>query len=640
MPVIPTSLLLEGLNAQQQEAVLSTEGPVLILAGAGSGKTKALTHRFAYFLQDRKVSPLNILCVTFTNKAAAEMRDRIGRLLGLVESERLTFPWLGTFHSVCVRILRRELNKATLGISSSFVIFDESDALTAVKRAMDELKIDPKQFNPGVTRGMISGAKNELLTPTQYAQFAIGPWQRTVVDVYLRYQELLTQANAVDFDDILLKTLQLFSQHPEILHQYQERFRYIMVDEYQDTNRAQYLLVKQLAAEHRNIFVIGDDWQSVYSWRGADFRNILDFEQDWPDTKVIKLEQNYRSTQVILDAAQAVIFNNERRSDKKLWSERPIGMPITVVECLNEKEESEFVVREIMALVKAADYTGTRSYDDCVILYRTNAQSRAVEETLLRRQIPYRIVGGVRFYERKEIKDLLAFVRFLVNPRDWVSLERIINLPARGIGAKAVQQLRAYIRDSTRLLPPKVEEFLGLMEELRAGIQNKPADEVIQLVVDKVGYKAYLLDGGSIEGESRWENVRELIGVAERTQNLEEFLEQVGLMQEAEEQAEHRAEGARTEGAVTLMTIHAAKGLEFPVVLVVGMEEGIFPHSRALTEKNEMEEERRLAYVAMTRAKDRLYLLHAFERRLYGLLQSNPSSRFIEEIPEGLREKI
>ena len=629
--------LLATLNSEQQLAVTTTEGPVLILAGAGSGKTKALTHRFAYLLREKRVSPFNILCVTFTNKAAGEMKERISKLISHGDGV-INLPWLGTFHSVCVRILRRELNKASLGLTSSFVIFDESDALTAVKRAMNELKVDPKQYNPNAIRAQISGAKNEMLTPDQYAQYALGPWQQTVHMVYARYQSLLRAANGLDFDDILGKTLQLFDQNPAILGEYQERYRYIMVDEYQDTNKAQYQLIKKLAGLHRNLFVIGDDWQSVYSWRGADFRNILDFERDYTDATVIKLEQNYRSTQTILDAAQAVIMKNEQRSDKKLWTDGPQGVPITVVECLNEKDEAEFIIREVRGLIRSGLYAGAHSFDDCVVLYRTNAQSRALEETLLRYAIPYKIVGGVRFYERKEIKDMLAYMRLAHNPSDWVSLERVINVPARGIGPKTVLSLRDADLEKTEDLPLKVQGFLTLMKKIRTDSEGRPVVDLVDAIMKESGYKEFLLDG-SIEGESRYENVRELRTAAERAESLEEFLEEVALVQDLDNQAV-KGEDLETEGAITLMTMHAAKGLEFPVVFVAGMEEGIFPHSRSITEKQEMEEERRLAYVAMTRAKDRLYLLYAFERRMYGLLQANPVSRFVEEIPEELRERI
>lgn len=613
--------LLQGLNPQQIEAVQETEGPVLILAGAGSGKTKALTHRFAYLLKEKKVSPLEILCVTFTNKAAGEMKSRIGHLVGDVQ-----MPWLGTFHSICVRILRREVDKVPLGINNKFVIFDENDAQTVIKRVLKEMNLDPKKYNPGAIRAQISGAKNELLSPDQYAQYALGPWQFKVVEIYRAYQRLLSQANGLDFDDILLKTLELFRESPEIKLSYQERFRYIMVDEYQDTNRAQYLFIQHLTAVHRNIFVIGDDWQSVYSWRGADFRNILNFSKDYPEAKVIKLEQNYRSTQTILDAAQAVISQNEKRSDKTLWSDRKGGLPVTIVECLNEKEEGEFVAREVKGLLKGGMFNGLNSLNDCVVLYRTNAQSRSLEEVLLQYKVPYKIIGGLKFYERKEVKDMLAYLRLILNPEDWVSLERVINLPARGIGPKAIEELRRGIKSK------KVEEFFDLLNSLREKSKGLKVRQILENIISVTKYKDYLLDG-SIEGESRYENILELLGVAEEKQDLELFLEEVSLFQEKESTGSD-------EEYLTLMTAHSAKGLEFPVVFMVGMEEGIFPHSRSLAEKSEMEEERRLAYVAMTRAKDRLYLLYAFERRLYGLMQYNNRSRFIEEIPEDLREKI
>lgn len=634
---VRVSTLLQELNPQQQLAVTTIEGPVLILAGAGSGKTKALTHRFAYLMQEHGVSPLQMLCVTFTNKAANEMRIRVSRLLGGDDAPG-RFPWLGTFHSVCGRILRRELDTTGLGITSRFVIFDESDSLAAVKRAMTELNLDQKQFNPRAILGQIGGAKNEMVTPEEYARFATGFFQQVVHKVYVRYQELLKAGNALDFDDILLTTIKLFDQNPEVLKAYQERFRYIMVDEYQDTNKAQYRLVKILAAAHRNLFVIGDDWQSVYSWRGADFRNILDFHKDYPEAVTIKLEQNYRSTQNILDAAQAVITINKERSDKKLWTDGPTGTPVTVVECLNEKDEGEFIIREVQGLVRAGDYTGVRSLDDCVILYRTNAQSRLLEETLIRVGIPYRIVGGVRFYERKEIKDLVCYLRLLHNPLDWVSLERVMNVPARGIGTKTVAGLREVNLEDRLSLPPKVQKFFSMIDELRTKVVTLKPDALLESVIAATDYRTYIKDG-SIEGEGRWENILELIGAASRCENLEEFLEGVALVQELDDTQSTKGEH-RYEGMLTLMTLHAAKGLEFPVVFIAGMEEGIFPHNRALEDKQQMEEERRLAYVGMTRAMKRLYLLYAFERRLYGLLQVNPPSRFVAEIPEELREKI
>lgn len=632
-----TTSLLEGLNAPQQEAVVCTEGPVLILAGAGSGKTKTLSHRYAYLLREQHVSPYEILCVTFTNKAAREMRERVARLLGFPEDSDVQLPWLGTFHSICVRILRRELDKTELGITSRFVIYDDQDSLTAVKRAMETLKLDPKQYNPRALLNGISGAKNELLTPDGYRQFAVGPWQSVVCSVYEKYQAILRQANALDFDDILMLTLRLFETYPDVLHSYQERFRYIMVDEYQDTNRAQYLLVNRLAAVHKNLFVIGDDWQSVYSWRGADFRNILNFRTDYPDVQEIKLEQNYRSTQTILDASQAVIQKNEQRSDKLLWTEGPKGAPITVVQCLNEKDEGEFIMREAKGLVAGHAYTGVHSYDDCVVLYRTNAQSRLLEETFVRFNMPYRIVGGVGFYQRKEVKDVLAYARLIMNPQDLISVERVLNVPPRGIGPKTLSQVREIGVQHVDQMPPKALDFFLMIRGLQEYANDKAPAEILEKIVEYTKYKEFLLDG-TIEGETRWENVRELIGVASRTENLEEFLEQVALVQDVEEQAEHAE--AEDLGAITLMTVHAAKGLEFPVVFLAGMEEGIFPHSRSLSEKQEMEEERRLAYVGMTRAKARLYLLYASERRLYGMLQVNPPSRFINDIPEEYRETI
>jgi DNA helicase II / ATP-dependent DNA helicase PcrA len=640
--------LLTGLNEQQQQAVITTTGPVLILAGAGSGKTKALTHRFAYLIQEAQISPLSILCVTFTNKAAQEMRDRISRLTG-GGTER--YPWLGTFHSIAVRILRRELDKTGLGYTSSFTIYDAGDSLTATKRAMEILNIDQKQYNPRSVHAQISGAKNEMVSCAEYGQFAIGPFQRVVFSVYQEYEKLLKQANALDFDDILMILVKVFQGYPEILAEYQRRFAYIMVDEYQDTNRVQYLLVKMLAAGHQNIFVIGDDWQSVYSWRGADFRNILDFHKDYPAATIIKLEQNYRSTQTILDAAQAVITKNKDRSDKKLWTDGPTGSPISVVEVLNEREEGEFIVRECKALVKSAAFTAVHSLDDCVILYRTNAQSRLLEETLVRLGLPYRMVGGIKFYERKEVKDLLAYARLLCNPQDWASLDRIINVPARGIGPKSASQIReintaAIIRgdQSATGLAPKVAGFFTMINQLygwyvRADEQKLPIRTILEEIYHKTGYRDFTKDG-TIEGESRHENILELIGSAERHESLQEFLENVALVQDSDEQRELSAEQGMVPGQVTLMTLHAAKGLEFPVVFMVGMEEGIFPHTRSLDDKTQMEEERRLAYVGITRAMHRLYLIHAFERRLYGQFQSNSPSRFIAEIPQELTETL
>jgi DNA helicase II / ATP-dependent DNA helicase PcrA len=618
--------VLDGLNMAQQQAVTSTEGPVLILAGAGSGKTKALTHRFAYLLQEKNQSPLHILCVTFTNKAAKEMAERVHRLLGTTAQ----FPFLGTFHSVCVRILRRELSNTGLGFPSSFSIFDETDSLTAVKRAMQELQIDSKAFHPQAVRNAISGAKNELLSPVQYEQYALGMFQQVVHRVYQRYAALLQSAGAVDFDDILTLTVRLFQEYPDIRKQYQQRFHYIMVDEYQDTNRAQYTLIRILAEQRRNIFVIGDDWQSVYSWRGADFRNILDFERDYPDATVIKLEQNYRSTKTILEAATAVIRNNQQRSEKQLWTAGPQGVPITAVECLNEKDEAEFIIREATSLVRGRLSPSVHSLRDMVVLYRTNAQSRVIEETCIRYGLPYKIVGGTRFYDRKEIKDVLAYLKLMVNSNDWVSFERVVNVPPRGIGEKTVAQVR-HLTIAEQRTHPKVGQFWHIVAKLTSQ-DHANASEAIKAVITATGLEKYV-DDGSIEGQSRWENIRELQGVAEEGGSLEEFLEQVALVQDGD----IRDSG---EGVLTLMTMHAAKGLEFPVVFLAGMEENIFPSSRSSAVKSELEEERRLAYVAITRAKERLYFLSCFERRIYGLLQSNPPSRFLGEVPDHLKESI
>lgn len=662
-----SSEILQGLNPQQVEAVITTEGPVLILAGAGSGKTKALTHRFAYLMCEKKVSPYNILGVTFTNKAAGEMQERISRLLTKAQGfktqadDRPRFlPWLGTFHRVCVHILRRELDQVggLGGYDSRFVIYDDHDQLTAVKRIFKELGVNIKQYSPKGVLGQISEIKNEMLSASEYAPFAMGPYQQLVQRVYAEYEKMLRKANALDFDDLIMQTLLLFRNNPLILQKYQEQFEYVMVDEYQDTNKAQYLLIKLLAAGRRNLFVIGDDWQSVYSWRGADYKNILDFHKDYPDAKIIKLEKNYRSTQTILDAAQAVITKNENRSEKRLYTDGPAGAPISIVTCMNDREESAFIVQEVKALVNNGFAQGVEDYNDCVVLYRTNAQSRSLEEMFMREGIPYRLVGGLRFYERKEIKDVLAYLRLFSNPSDWVSLERVINVPPRGIGPKALQNIKEWFDVNIGLpieeraeFPLKGSEFWKKVLHLNSLVlkekSNSDGDEgetilnqensplqLIKRVKEDFGYEKYL-DDGTIEGESRLENIAELENAAAEYASLSDFLEQVALVQDLD--AVRNEEG---DGAVTLMTAHAAKGLEFAVVFMVGMEEGVFPHSRSLMEKEEMEEERRLAYVAMTRAKLRLYLLYAFERRCFGLIQCNPPSRFLSDIPPNLVERI
>jgi len=683
--------LLENLNSEQREAVLATEGPVLVLAGAGSGKTKALTHRIAYLIKEKHVSPYQILAVTFTNKAAKEMSDRVGRLLSRKtkdESQKLEgenylkLPWLGTFHSICVRILRREADY--VGYSRSFTIYDAQDQLSVIKRIMKELNIDPKHFNPNSISYFISGAKNELIGPVEYKKYINSPVEANTSKVYDRYERYLREANAMDFDDLIMLCVLLFQNNPQILEKYQSLFRYILVDEYQDTNQAQYLWTKLLAQKHKNIMVVGDDYQSIYSWRGANFKNILNFERDYKDATVIKLEQNYRSTKTILDAANEVIKYNENKTDKKLWTENSQGRPITVYEALNEKDEAEFIAMEIRSLKNRCHFDSVSeaervekssiggslgsarddntSYSHFAVLYRTNAQSRAVEETFLRFKIPYRVVGGLRFYERKEIKDMIAYLRLMANSADFEALGRIIASPPRGIGEKTLESIRGYYYDDREeklsSLSKKVQDFYQILKDLSLFTTMNSLDRAILRIAEKTGFKDYLLDG-TPEGEARWENVLELATVAEQVEAqisndkskndqindqwemendnsrtaLELFLEQVALVQDTDALSAE-------DGVVTMMTLHSAKGLEFKNVFIVGVEEGLFPHNRALMDMSEMEEERRLAYVGITRAKERLYLIYAQERNIYGRFQCNPKSRFIENIPEHLLDQI
>lgn len=631
------STLLDDLNPEQRRAAEITEGPVLILAGAGSGKTKTLTHRIAY-LVEQGVHPSNILAVTFTNKAAGELRERLTRLVNSEQRianstndhSRFTnhrspsFPWLGTFHSVCVRILRRDIG--ALGYSTDFTIYDAADSLSVVKQVMNDQGLDPKQVNPRTVQTFISGAKNELLTPSAYASTAEGYFMELVAKLYPAYQAQLKKANALDFDDLLVKTVQLFQQFPQILADYQQRFKHLLIDEYQDTNQAQYLFVKLLAT-HGNICVVGDDYQAIYGWRGANFRNILNFEKDWPEAVVIKLEQNYRSTQTILDAADAVIKNNYQRTDKTLWTDKGQGAPVTIYEALDQGDEADFLIGEIHSLI-----TEYKSLNSFAILYRTNAQSRALEEAFLRREVPYRLVGAVQFYQRKEVKDVLAYLRCLQNPSDFVAFERAASAPSRGIGKKTMELVRAEGLAVTAEGNAKLRNFVALLELLRVYSKEHTLPQLIDKLADASGYRDALLDG-SEEGEARWENVQELKSVAEGYETLQQFLEATSLISDIDNYDPNHE-------AVTLMTMHNAKGLEFPVVFIVGCEEGIFPHSRALSDPSQMEEERRLCYVGITRAKERLYLLHANSRLLYGGFQSNMASRFIGEIPTELLEKL
>jgi DNA helicase-2/ATP-dependent DNA helicase PcrA len=636
--------LLTELNDQQRLAAETTDGPVLILAGAGSGKTKALTHRVAYLVAEKRVRPLNILAVTFTNKAAGEMRGRVLKLLNLDPANRSYFPFIGTFHSICLRLLRREATE--IGLASNFLVFDAADSQSAIKRAMRQLGIDEKQLTPGLIHGLISSAKNELIDHRQYAKLATGRAQEAAAKVYPVYQAILKDAGALDFDDLIFRTVGMFRAYPEILQKYQQQFQYIMVDEYQDTNHAQYQFTKLLAlTKPHNICVVGDDWQSIYSWRGANFQNILDFEKDYPQATIIKLEQNYRSTKRILDAAHAIIAKNHVRSDKKLWTDRGDGAGIGIFNVYNEVQEGEMIVRKIEELRLAEK----RELYDFAVLYRTNAQSRQLEEAFLRYNIPYKIVGGTRFYERKEIKDALAYLRFVYQPDDLVSFGRIINLPPRGLGDVSLQRLERWRQtqrssllqacrnaDQVPGLQTKavnaLQAFAILIDGLRTEAAKLPVGQLLDLIIKRSGYLNFL-DDNSIQAADRIENVKELLSVAETYHELglEAFLEEIALVSDIDNYAE-------TTNAVTLMTLHAAKGLEFPVVFIPGVEEGIFPHSRALFDAEQMEEERRLCYVGMTRAKERLYLLYANSRLLYGSTNHNPPSRFLLEIPPELQD--
>lgn len=655
--------LLEELNDQQRIAAETTTGPVLILAGAGSGKTKALTHRVAYLVAVKHVSPSSILAVTFTNKAAGEMRGRVLTLLSQNPENRNYFPFIGTFHSICLRLLRREA--VEIGLASNFLIFDSGDSQSAIKRVMRNLAIDDKQLTPGLIHGLISSAKNELISPDAYAKLAQGKAQSAAAKVYPAYQSLLKEAGALDFDDLIYQTVEMFKTYPEILAKYQRQFEYIMVDEYQDTNHAQYQITKLLSQGHQNIAVVGDDWQSIYSWRGANFQNILDFEKDYPAATVIKLEQNYRSTKRILDAAHAVIAKNKVRSDKKLWTDRGDGVGIGVVNVYNEIQEAETIIARIQEL----RITEKRELYDFAVLYRTNAQSRSLEEGFLRAGIPYKIVGGTRFYERKEIKDAIAYLRFIYQPDDSVSFGRIINLPPRGLGDVSLQKVDAWRRTQRATVQPallaanpaepqaertmslleacrqsgripglqtravnSLQAFALLVDGLRAEAMKLSVGSLLDLAIKRSGYLAYL-DDNSIQSADRIENVKELLSVAETYNELtlEGFLEEIALIADIDNYSQD-------SNAVTLMTLHAAKGLEFPVVFIPGAEEGIFPHSRALFDPDQMEEERRLCYVGMTRARERLYLLYANSRLLYGATNHNAPSRFLLEIPVELQD--
>ncbi len=634
--------VLDGLNPQQREAAEHAEGPLLIFAGAGSGKTRVLTTRIALLIARKKAWPDRILAVTFTNKAAREMRTRVSTLVG----DEADGMWVGTFHATAVRMLRRDAEK--VGLERSFVIFDEDDTRAALKRVIDELGLDPKRYPPSLVSGHISNAKNELLSPEQVPSRSY--FDEVVRRCYARYQELLLRSNGVDFDDLLVHVVRLLQQDEEARARWRDRFRYLMVDEYQDTNHAQYVLTKLLAEEHRNIGVVGDDDQSVYSWRGADIRNILDFKKDYPDAHVVHLEQNYRSTQGILDAAYHVIRHNPNRAPKRLWTDRVGGEKVTAVQAYNEVEEAEFVADEIERLRRRED----RRYGEFAVLYRINAQSRAFEDVFGRRRIPFRLVGGVRFWERREVKDLLAYLRFLSNPADSVSFARIVNIPRRKIGPVTVDKIVAHAREAgvtplevladpaaisglqKSVLAP-LQRFHEQLMSLRATVGVLKPGELCEHVVDVMGLESAYEDG-TLQGEARMENLKEVRGLAEEFDSeqdpeagLQRFLEEVALVSDVDSYQED-------EEGVTLITLHMVKGLEFPVVFLAGVEEGLLPHQRALDDatQKEMEEERRLAYVGITRARDRLYLSCAFRRHLFGQARASFPSRFLGDIPSSL----
>lgn len=625
-----------SLNAAQQQAVQVTEGPVLILAGAGSGKTKTLTHRIAHLIENEKVWPNEVLAVTFTNKAAREMRERLGMLLNQNASGRSFMPWMGTFHSICVRLLR--IDGSNVGVPPNFVVYDESDRQGLIKQVMKQLHITDKQVKASAVSSAISSAKNQLVGPEDFKLTAQYPFQQQVAAVYERYEVLRKEASALDFDDLLLEVVTLLRDHGAIREKWRTQFKHILIDEYQDTNAAQYAIVKSLVGETRNICVVGDDWQSIYSWRGADFTNILNFERDFPGATVIKLEQNYRSTSAILEAAQNVISKNTARTDKKLWTDQPGGLPVQVHSVYDSAEEAQLVASRINSHVMM----NTRSYGDFAILYRTNAQSFDLERAFLQQRIPYQIVGGVRFYDRKEIKDITAYLRLLYQPSDRMSFSRVVNVPTRGIGEASLEKFLLWQGETrqdiiTALtnvemasgLTPRARNSLLKLGEILRNLQAKVLSEaapsdIIETLIDKTGYRDYILDG-TPQAEEREANLGVLAADAKNYIALADFLEEVALMSSVDT--------AQDQEKVTLMTIHAAKGLEFPVVFIVGMEEGILPSSRSLEAgKAELEEERRLCYVGMTRAREELHLSYAASRAQFGQRNYNNPSRFLSDM--------
>ena len=633
--------ILKGLNDKQYEAVVNTDGPVLVIAGAGSGKTKVLTHKIAYLIQEKNILPWNILAITFTNKAANEMKERIAGLVG----ETAKDIWMGTFHSICVRILRKHIDQ--IGYDSSFIIFDTSDQKSLIKKCLKELQIDDKQFSEKIVQTEISNAKNDMLEPGEYAFKVHGDFRRErIATVYELYQKKLKENNAIDFDDIINFTIKIFNERPEIANYYSSKFKYVLVDEYQDTNKSQFTLVKMLAEVNQNITVVGDNDQGIYSFRGADIANILNFEKDFKNTKIIKLEQNYRCTGNILKAANAIIKNNETKYEKKLWTQNDEGALPRVYSADNEYDEASFIVEQISRLKREENY----KYSDFAILYRMNTQSRAIEDILRREAIPYKMVGGLKFYERKEIKDIISYLRLAQNPSDNLSLIRIINEPKRGIGKTSLDQVEQManhnetsmyeiIKDANlyglNRVYLKSREFIDLIEDARAKKDTMNVSEFIQYILKKSGYIKALEEEKTIEAENRLENLDEFLTVAmefekeEAENTLQDFLEGMTLSSDIDNVEE-------TEDSLTLMTLHSAKGLEFPAVFLVGMEEGIFPGFRSIGEPEAIEEERRLCYVGVTRARENLFLTCSKMRTVFGSTSCNAPSRFLEEIPQEL----
>lgn len=636
---------ISRLNPEQRRAVESVDGPLLIMAGAGSGKTRVLTHRIAYLIATRKVAPWSILAITFTNKAAREMQERVSRLVGPMGRD----IWVSTFHSMCVRILRRDIER--IGYSSNFTILDTTDQLSVIRNCMKELNIDPKKFDPRSVLGTISSAKNELKSPERYEQKVGDYYEGIVARVYRLYQQRLKSNNSLDFDDLIMTTVELFQQVPEVLQFYQNKFQYVHVDEYQDTNRAQYMLCRMIADQHRRICVVGDSDQSIYRWRGADISNILNFEEDYPEATVILLEQNYRSTANILNAANEVIGNNTGRKPKKLWTDRTGGEKIKWYQADSEHDEAYYVANEIRKNREQG-----MPYQDHAILYRTNAQSRVIEEILIKSEIPYQIVGGVKFYERKEIKDILAYLRLISNPDDDISLERIINVPKRGIGASTLGKLQeeasrrdcsvfAVLHDLDELdignrIKNALGEFREMVLNLARMVDYLSVTELTEQMLEAVNYREDLQRENTIESRSRLENIDEFTSVTQDFEkrnddkSLVSFLTDLALIADIDAMGDDPNE----QDGVILMTMHSAKGLEFPVVFIIGMEEGVFPHSRTLADNEELEEERRLAYVGITRAERHLFLTCAAMRTLFGRTSANAPSRFLGEIPEELIE--